>query len=162
MSFELTLKDNGTSDWAVYYGDNSTNIQCQNGDNGRTYFMYGNGGNSGTGYVSMEFTDKTVLLQRKNELYKDGNHLITFGNVTFASTNPLCLSSINISGNYTSKMFIYSFKLYNANDELIMSLIPVRKQDTPTSLPTVCMYDTISGTYFYNGGTGSFIEGPEV
>ena len=40
MSFEITLKDNGSGDWNIYYGDGSQNIQCQNGDRGRTYLMW--------------------------------------------------------------------------------------------------------------------------
>lgn len=42
-------------------------------------------------------------------------------------------------------------KIWDANDELILSLIPVVKSDG-----TVCMYDEVHGEYYYNAGTGEF------
>lgn len=58
-------------------------------------------------------------------------------------------------GNYGTTLAchckISSAKFYNANDELIADLIPVLDKDL---IP--CMYDKVSGRFFYNQGTGSF------
>lgn len=42
-------------------------------------------------------------------------------------------------------------KIWDANDELILDLIPVVKADG-----TVCMFDLVNERYYYNAGTGTF------
>lgn len=55
-------------------------------------------------------------------------------------------------------MDLYSLKIYNSNkSELKMNLIPAKRTNN-----TVCFYDTVTGTYFYNAGTGTFVAGPAV
>ena len=58
----------------------------------------------------------------------------------------------------TAKVKIYYYKLYTAENSLSMNLLPVRRN----SDGVLCMYDTVSETFFTNAGTGEFIAGPEV
>ena len=51
---------------------------------------------------------------------------------------------------------IYSFKIYD-NGTLIRDMIPVKDLSG-----VACMYDKVSGQFFYNAGTGNFIAGPDL
>lgn len=48
-------------------------------------------------------------------------------------------------------------RIYNANNELIQDLRPCLDPNN-----VACMYDMVTGTYFYNQGTGEFIAGSIV
>lgn len=62
----------------------------------------------------------------------------------------------NIGASYMNLAKLYSWQ-YRRDGELIQSLIPVLDNaDTP------CMYDEVSGEFFYNQGEGEFIAGPVV
>ena len=65
------------------------------------------------------------------------------GHTTVASTN----------ANYYFIGKIHSFKMWNG-DVLVRDYIPVLDQN---NVP--CMYDKVSGEFFYNQGTGEFIAG---
>ena len=52
---------------------------------------------------------------------------------------------------------IYSCKIWN-NDTLVRDFIPVRR----LADGVIGMYDTVTGTFFTNAGTGTFIAGPET
>ena len=48
-------------------------------------------------------------------------------------------------------------KLYGATNTLVRDFIPAKDNNN-----VVCLYDTISKTFFYNQGTGDFIGGPRI
>ena len=50
----------------------------------------------------------------------------------------------------------YYCKIWN-NGVLIRDFIPVKDMNN-----VICLYDFVSGTYFYNSGSGSFTAGPEI
>ena len=56
--------------------------------------------------------------------------------------------------NYNNFMKVYYNRIYNANNELIQDLRPCLDPNN-----VACMYDMVTGTYFYNQGTGEFIAG---
>ena len=58
---------------------------------------------------------------------------------------------------YNNFMKAYYNRIYNANNELIQDLRPCLDGNN-----VACMYDMVSGTYFYNQGTGEFIAGGTV
>jgi hypothetical protein len=58
--------------------------------------------------------------------------------------------------NFPGKEKISYFKIYQ-DDTLVRDFIPVLDQ---YGIP--CMYDKVSGEFFYNQGTGQFIAGPAV
>lgn len=59
--------------------------------------------------------------------------------------------------NYNNFMKAHYNRIYNANNELIQDLRPCLDPNN-----VACMYDMVSGTYFYNQGTGEFIAGGTV
>ena len=56
--------------------------------------------------------------------------------------------------NYNNFMKVYYNRIYNANNELIQDLRPCLDPNN-----VACMYDMVTGTYFYNQGTGEFQYG---
>ena len=52
---------------------------------------------------------------------------------------------------------VYSAKIYDGNNVLVRDFIPVKDLSG-----VACMYDHVSGQFFYNAGTGDFIAGPEI
>lgn len=78
------------------------------------------------------------------------NHLDTFN-----SNYNIYLYAVNNSNNVifpSNGMKVYYFKLYQ-DENTILNLVPVKD-----SSGTLCFYDTVSRTYFYNKGTGNFIS----
>ena len=56
--------------------------------------------------------------------------------------------------NYNNFMKVHYNRIYNANNELIQDLRPCLDGNN-----VACMYDMVTGTYFYNQGTGEFQYG---
>ena len=54
------------------------------------------------------------------------------------------------------KIRLYSIKFYN-NHTLVRDFVPAKDGNN-----VVCLYDKVSGEYFYNQGTGNFTPGPEI
>ena len=52
---------------------------------------------------------------------------------------------------------IYYAKIWDDNNSLVRDFIPVKD---PSGV--VCLYDKVSGNFFYNAGTGNFIAGPDL
>ncbi|MCQ2580756.1 MAG: hypothetical protein MJ164_01105 [Alphaproteobacteria bacterium] len=71
-----------------------------------------------------------------------GQEIYLFGGYLFSSYSP-------------RKMKVFSFKIY-LDDQLVLSLVPVKRNGDGE----IGMYDTVSGTFFTNQGTGEFIAGP--
>ena len=92
---------------------------------------------------------------------------LTIGNTT---SSPVVGSTVNtrttyVMGgvkygntiNYNNFMKAHYNRIYNANNELIQDLKPCLDPNN-----VACMYDMVTGTYFYNQGTGEFIAGGAV
>ena len=60
------------------------------------------------------------------------------------------------NGNYTVPSMVYSFKALDASDNVLMHLIPVRKNGEGY------LHDEVSGTMFGNNGTSNFTYGNDV
>ena len=59
---------------------------------------------------------------------------------------------------YPSQVKIHSTQIWDNNNTLVRNMIPAKRN----SDNAIGMYDTVSGTFFTNAGTGDFIAGPEV
>lgn len=106
--------------------------------------------------------NKRMIITKKPNQFIIGTNTynIKIGNIE--SKYPLVIFTTNrngqpqISKNFLQQYRLYRFSIKNANEELIMNLLPcLDKNGTP------CMYDTISKQAFYNQGTGEFIAGPK-
>ena len=81
---------------------------------------------------------------------------------TFANTNAngafLAINALNSNGNITNNVagfYLYSFKMWNAQGQLIANYVPATYNNT------VGFYDTVSGT-FKTATSGTFTAGPPV
>lgn len=80
----------------------------------------------------------------------------TSNSVGTGSSNIFIFNNTGLSRG--ARAVVYYLKLYDKDGGLIRDLIPVkRKIDN-----VVCMYDKVSGLYFTNKGSGTFIAGPEI
>lgn len=67
------------------------------------------------------------------------------------------LTTSTIEASHFIKAKIYSFKVTDASNNVVLDLVPV--VDTNGD---VGMYDSVSGTIFYNAGTGTFLYGNDT
>ena len=58
---------------------------------------------------------------------------------------------------YGFKGKTYYVKIYDGNNVLVGDYIPVKDSNG-----VACMYDKVTGNFFYNAGTGNFIAGPDL
>lgn len=82
---------------------------------------------------------------------------VTVNNITKTYEGVAQSSKDNILLLECSSYYIYYWKVYDANNQLIQDLRPCLGKDG-----TACMYDTVSKQYFYNQGTGQFAYGERI
>ena len=124
-------------------------------------FEIGAGAYYVSGYVIHENVRYDIEFSTiKDNIFLTGdNDLKCLGNDgdTGRSSLPLYLFCINWNGG-TSMPFsgkIYYAKIYDENGTMVRDFIPILdKNNVP------CMWDKITGQFFYNAGTGAFTAGP--
>lgn len=154
--------------------ENSGKLRCclsSPYSNGATLY-----GSTGTGYISCGTSLVTIddLSGCKNEFYINiEKENLFIENITFSiksnilhnqgeytMTNNLYLFAQNYNGSprYGNIRQIGYFKYYDKNDILICDLIPCYQK--LGNIPG--MYDLVSGKFFTNSGSGSFIIGTKI
>ena len=104
-------------------------------------------------------TVRRIVDMNKNLTYINSELIAQSTEKSFTSHYELGLFACNNNGNgmYPSLTKIYSCKIYD-NDILVRDFVPCyRKADRVAGL-----YDTVSGTFFENQGTGNFLIGGEI
>ena len=107
-------------------------------------------------------TNRHILRIVDGRVYFDGLNKGKSGghDSSFIFNYNLFLGTINPGGTtprHNAKSKYYSYKVWNANGELIQNFVPAKNSSN-----VVGMYDTVSGTFFTNAGTGTFTAGPDV
>lgn len=112
-------------------------------------------------------TKRHLLERNKGTIYIDGKYAIGFAATgTFTSPYTLEVFACNNNGTkgaWCSNMKLYSLKIYTGgttvdNSILVRDFVPCyRKADRVGGL-----YDTVSGEFFENQGTGEFLIGGEI
>lgn len=122
-----------------------------------------------TTYSAFTAASSRVTLDKDGRVTKYGAKTQTATAATFTCPRPMTLFSVqNVNSsdgdafsdqvdNRPAKMRLYSCQIYDG-DTLARSLIPVRRQQDSA----VGLYDTVTGTFFGNVGTGVFVAGPDV
>jgi len=122
------------------------------------YFNGGYGSWGGT-ITSPTDTDIHILDLNKNVFSIDGMINKTFTASTVTPNQNAYLFVMNTGGDADSNTYfsgrIYSAQLYD-NALFVRNFIPARRN----SDNEIGMFDTVSGTFFTNAGTGEFIGGP--
>ena len=95
-------------------------------------------------------TTRHTLKQEKNKLYYDGNLAYTFATATFSLDKTAPLMNFDFTNYKPAKAKYYSSKWWDG-DTLVRDFIPVLDYNMKP-----CMYDKVSGDFFYNQGAGEF------
>ena len=92
-------------------------------------------------------------------LYVDNELVETFNDETFTTGN-IVIGNINFSTGVTESFATVRHRehTFTNNDDIVFKGIPAKRN----SDNVVGMYDTVSGQFFTNAGTGTFIAGPEI
>jgi hypothetical protein len=101
------------------------------------------------------FNSAHTFIANENGVFLDGSKVTNFA--SFSSTSSIYLFNLNLNNtNYCGAAKVWSYKHYR-DGSLIRDLIPVLDKDN-----IACMYDKVSGQFFYNKGTGNFIAGNKI
>lgn len=101
--------------------------------------------------------EKMVVDKNKNITTINGDNAVTATYTEFISAYELPLFACNTGGLITCGIArLYSCQIYDG-DVLVRDFIPVK---TPNGV--ACLYDKVSGIFYYNKGTGEFISGAEL
>lgn len=119
----------------------------------------GYGTNGRITWSPYNITDRNIYETQKNLIYKNNTLIKTFSASTF--TTPYTIPLFGMRDNSSTvtrrtKCRFYRFRIWE-NDTLLRDFIPCYDENN-----VVCLYDNVSGTYFYNQGTGDFIPGEIV
>ena len=97
-----------------------------------------------------------------NDIYVTNHNLSNLSNgedinSTRSSNNLWLFGVCGYSPAEKLKGKIYFVQIWDINNTLVRDFIPVLDSDG-----VACMYDKVSGTFFYNSGSGNFIAGPVI
>ena len=129
------------------------------------FFVRWNDNSSNQYYVSLPLidTNRHLLKIDNGNIYWDGvsKGISTGHDATLVINYNLFLGTVNPAGNAPSqnaRSKYYSYKVWDNNSVLIQNFIPARRN----SDNVLGMFDTVSGRFFTNAGTGTFTAGPNV
>ncbi len=137
--------DNGMRDWMFYMFSSQ--------------FRTGFGATNSSIGVDVElnrwYKYKAITVDSKQQQYIDDELVYTSSAQNFDTNRNLYLFGMNNKGifNYGLRGRIKYVKLYDGAT-IVRDMIPVLDLD---NIP--CMYDKVSGEFFYNKGTGTFLYG---
>ena len=124
-------------------------------------FGYGNGSsgysNNGSGVIHLNrLTEIKVNFVTPASLRINGTEYFSTSTFTRANSTNVYLMKVN-GAEQSSTGRWYSAQIYNQNNELVRNLVPAKN-----SSGVIGMYDTVSGEFFTNKGSGTFVAGPEI
>lgn len=122
------------------------------------YFQFGTSLVASSQVIS--FNSKHTVIISQDGGYFNGELKQSYDTMSFESTVSMYLCGLNYSDSVDSRMFdgkIYSFRVWESG-ELIQSLVPCKRD----SDGAVGMYDTVTGAFLTNSGTGVFTAGAAV
>ena len=143
------LESNGNNYYGLGLADSGTKWRL----------WYGTGGSPWVIFGTPDTNKHTFLLKNKSIYIDNLDTPIAESDLSCSSqTKTMFLFGVNFGGNlYTpSKAKIFSAVIKD-NNSLVRNLIPAKNSSN-----VIGMYDTVSGNFFTNAGTGDFIAGPEV
>lgn len=154
----IVIKALNSSYYSVYgtnYSGAAFNLTASSSNGGVVYFYWGGAGASTmTNYINQVHTFE----QNKNVCYVDGATYHTYTNSSWSCPVPIFLFARTANGSSANDIGgtvrIYSCQLYN-NGTLMRDFIPCVNPNGE-----VGMFDKVTGGFFGNSGTGSFVAGP--
>lgn len=160
---EIEYQLTNTSGWACIIGgrggSSSTDPDCGIWISNSNRYRFNVGlDNVELSTIVPDLSKHKIILNNINGTIKYDSTIISQSVQTVTYYKKLYISCVNENGSssYFSKVKIYSVKIYEG-DTLVASFIPCLDENN-----TVCLYDDVSGTFFYNKGTGDFVAGPVI
>lgn len=151
---ELYFQLTDTNNYKWFFGEYDTNARLGLGSGdgaNKRNFLYQQ---SATKVKDVDMYDKQhSYLINSDGGFIDGSKIVNYS--SFSSTSTLYLFNLNIdsTSDYRCKCKVWGYRHYR-NGVLIRDFIPVLDKD---NVP--CMYDKVTGQFFYNQGTGEFLYG---
>lgn len=148
---------NGTSVFGCAQGDTCFNMTTS-GDLTRTYFYWGNQSHRDAFINSICNQTHYFTLDNTRSTF-NGNTLGTYSNYSFSIGYPIALFARNVNGgiNDIGACRIYECDIYESG-VLQRSFHPAKRK----SDGVVGMYDSITGGFYANAGSGSWLTGPRI
>ena len=155
---------NGTSLFGAEYGSTRTYSGILYGNKSSRLAFLGSKKSASCGYVSADNSFHTwsfiINSDHTMHLVKDGVALSTVswsGTLNKSNTIALYCNHTGENFNQFASVAYKYFKIYD-NGELVFYGVPARRN----SDNVLGMFDTVSGTFFTNAGSGTFTAGPDV
>lgn len=122
------------------------------------YAVYSHLAEFGTSTVSLTITSnaREVIIDN-GQVYQDGSYLGNLFTSSFQTNYNIYIFARNRRGSIGEISSTKLYSLYFSNGSLNINLIPCIN-----SVGEIGLYDTISGNFLSNNGTGNFIAGPEI
>lgn len=157
VDVHLNGSENATVPYGVWDSGNPTNaflFYAMRSSNAANIFY----GTKRQSNVAGSYFTRGILIQNKNVFSFNGTVLGTLETQTFQSSNNMFLFAWNAAGTVAdlSTMDIYSCAIHNDN-VLARLYTPVL-----TDAGKVGLYDSITGEFYGNAGTGAFTAGEEL
>ena len=99
------------------------------------------------------YNTQHTFVANSSGIFIDGTKVANYSSFTSTSTLYLFHLNLNNQSSYMGGARVWSYK-HKRNGEFLLDMIPVLDKDN-----VACMYDKVSGEFFYNQGTGDFIIG---
>ena len=165
IGFDVTFLTNSTIGTGGDYGcilggrkaSGNNDVQITTFGTPAGYIRYGTATGNNAGIVNNQKLH--VSLINRVATLNDGT-TYTVPSYTFTESNNIYLFGLNNNGTLAQTGLgcrIYNAKLY-VNSNVVADFVPVKRN----SDNVLGMYDTVSGTFFENAGTGTFTAGNEI
>jgi hypothetical protein len=151
---ELVIQGITTTIYKWFFGEHDNNARFGIGSGDGT-----NKRNVGYGATTYKVNDTQVyntqhtFVANSSGVYIDGTKVANYSSFTSTSTLYLFHLNLNNQSSYMGGARVWGYK-HKRNGELLLDMIPVLDRNN-----IACMYDKVSGEFFYNQGTGDFIVG---
>lgn len=157
ITMSMSLTDEPTEIYAPFGSRNGNQEQFWPYINVPSLLFYARYGASSAISTGVSAVGTNVIDFNKNVVGVNGAS-VTASSATFQSSNNAYLFAVNNGGEtlqYPSKMKLYSCKIYD-NGVLVRDFKPYYDSNG-----VACLFDAVSGTYYYNAGTGAFTASEE-
>ena len=146
------------------YTIDNTNVRLQYSVGKDCFIGFGNKHVAGVPFESYDIDTTHTIVCSNGVFSLDGQTLaeadLSDASLSTTDTNhPVYLFGHNVGGtaNYLSSIRLYSCKIWYQG-RLVRDFLPV----SLTNGTTVCLYNTVNGSFYTNSGSGSFTAGPDV
>lgn len=151
---ELVIQGITTTIYKWFFGEHDNNARfCVGSGDGTNKRNVGYGGTTYKVKDTQVYDTQHTFVANSSGVFIDGTKVANYSSFTSTSTLYLFHLNLNNQSSYMGGARVWGYK-HKRNGEFILDMIPVLDRNN-----IACMYDKISGEFFYNKGTGQFVAG---